>query len=443
MAYTDDADEVQVMNLHKAKGLEGRIVILAPGIHKSWQPLRHLQDGKAWLCLNAKLDCPDGDTLSVTATPPDWAFQQEEERALDDAERIRLLYVAATRAKELLIVGHAPEKSTKKKDRAPSAFDPNDAWGALTGVRLTPDTSDLLPGIAARALFEPQDFPSHNTAAAPTLPGQEANTALRQGLAALPGAARVAVTPSRLDHPAPPPTLDPEDEAPVLPELPANPEQPDPHGGDWGTIIHRTLELAVNQGVRSPEALDFLAAQAVRETLPEDTPLTARQYRQLTGSETPVSYTALTADLARRAKAACAPVLADGSPLRELLERGKAVTEYPFYLSVSDPEDELYRHLLANLPKAPAAGLPIDLNGILDLAVRTPEGWTVVDYKTDRPEPGETREAYCCRLRSQYGPQLHTYTLVLERMEHKPVRCFVCAVPLGGQLIELTAAPRP
>lgn len=440
MAYTDSADEVQVMNLHKAKGLEGRIVFLAPGVRRHKQSSLHRQEGSVWLCLSAKLSSPDGSQISVTANPPDWDKQCKEEAAQDKAERSRLLYVAATRARELLIVGHTPAK----KNSAGTAYHPNDAWDTLLGEgTLAPDTPDLLPGIPARALFEPQKFPPHNTAATLTLPGHEADTACKQNLAALPKAARIAVTPSKLDHPAPPPTLDPEAETPALPQLPAGPEQSVPHGGDWGTIIHRTMELAVNRGARTPELLQSLAAQAVRETLPEDTPLSARQYRQLTGSEAAVSYAQLTADLAGRAASDCAALLADGSPLRALLDQGEAVTEYPFYISVSDPKDELYRHLAANLSKAPEEELPIDLNGILDLAIRTPEGWTVVDYKTDRLGSDETEEPYCQRLRSHYGPQLHTYAMVLERLEHLPVRCFVCAIPLGGRLIELTGTPEP
>lgn len=440
MAYTDSADQVQVMNLHKAKGLEGRIVFLAPGVHKPLQSSRHRQDGAAWLCLTARLNGPNDSHLSVTATPPHWEKRCEEEAALDKAERFRLLYVAATRARELLIVGHTPAE----KSSAGTAYSKNDAWDDLQGEEtLAPDTPDLLPGIPAWALFEPQKFPPHHTTANLALPGHEADTALKQSLAALPKAARIAVTPSKLDHPAFPSTLNPEAEAAALPEVAAVLEQPDPHGGDWGTIIHRTLELAVNHRCRTPEPLQSLAAQAVRETLPEEPLLTARQYRQLTGSEAAVSYTKLTEKLVCRAASDCAPLLADGSPLRALLDQGEAVTEYPFYLSVSDTEDDLYRHLAANLPKAPAQGLPIDLNGILDLAVRTPEGWTVVDYKTDRLGSDETEEQYCQRLRSHYGPQLHTYAMVLERLEHLPVRCFVCAVPLGGRLIQLTGTPQP
>lgn len=434
MAYTGSANEVQVMNLHKAKGLEGRIVFLAPGVRKSPAAYRHLQGGKAWLCLKTRLPSPDGGWLPVSVLPPDWDAQKEEENKQAGAERTRLLYVAATRARELLLVGHKPADGSRGAD----------AWKGLNGQEtLTPDTPDLLPGIPARALFEPQCFPPHTAAAAPALPDHGADTALRQGLAALPEAARVAVTPSKLDHPAPPPTLDPETEVSALPEPPAGPDRPDPHGGDWGTIIHRTLELAVTQSSWSPEDLEPLALQAVRETLPENVPLTPRQYRQLTGGQASVPYARLAANLACRAKEACAPLLADGAPLRALLAQGTAVAEYPFYLSVSASDGELYRHLVTNLPQAPAGALPIDLNGILDLAIQTPEGWTVVDYKTDRPAPGETEAQYCHRLRSHYAPQLRTYALVLERLEHRPVRCFVCAVPLGGRLLELREPPAP
>lgn len=433
LAYESNADEIQLMNLHKAKGLEGRIVILAPGGRTNRAANRHLQGGKAWLCQKFRLDLPDAGG-SFTACPPDWAQRCAEEETAAEAERLRLLYVAATRAGEHLIVWHKPEDK-----RFP------DAWAELEGgTCLNGQTPDVLPGLSDAALFAPETVTVNRPAASLVLPGPAEDAALKQALHRLPAAARLAITPSRLDHPAPPArTLQEGDALPVPPaaEQAAAPEEeptPVPHGSEWGTIVHRTLELAVNAAAWGGPALYRLARQAVGETLPEGT-LTPRQYRQLTGTETPVAYPELSARLAQLAGQACAPLLAEDAALRGLLAQGAAMTEYPFYLSLTDPADPLYRHISDNLAKDVPAGRAIDLNGVLDLVIRTAQGWTVVDYKTDRLFSGETGEQYARRLRCHYLPQIRTYAGVLRRLADLPVRSYLCAVPLGGALIDLDA----
>ena len=44
-----------------------------------------------------------------------------------------------------------------------------------------------------------------------------------------------------------------------------------PYGPDWGTIVHRVMELAVRSGETDSEKLLTFARQAVFETLPEGT----------------------------------------------------------------------------------------------------------------------------------------------------------------------------
>ncbi len=51
-----------------------------------------------------------GQTLAL---PPSWDSLQEEETRYQKAEELRLLYVAATRAKELLVVSTYPKKPDK------------------------------------------------------------------------------------------------------------------------------------------------------------------------------------------------------------------------------------------------------------------------------------------------------------------------------------------
>ena len=95
-------DAVRVMNLHKAKGLEARVVILAapvsmwtpnPEIHVSRRP-----DGSAFGAMSI---CND---KRVIAEPVEWDTLFEREVGFLAAEFDRLLYVAASRARRELWV---------------------------------------------------------------------------------------------------------------------------------------------------------------------------------------------------------------------------------------------------------------------------------------------------------------------------------------------------
>ena len=94
---------VRIMNLHKAKGLEAAFVLLAdPGRLKMSHPpsrivLRGQTSDQVLLALG-----PD-------ATAPYWDANLGQAQSADDAERARLLYVAATRAKQALFVFDAQE----------------------------------------------------------------------------------------------------------------------------------------------------------------------------------------------------------------------------------------------------------------------------------------------------------------------------------------------
>jgi ATP-dependent helicase/nuclease subunit A len=101
------SDVVRVMNLHKAKGLEAPVVFLADPLRGGPDDVevRIAREGvqaTGYLELRRKHEGAYGHT--VLGQPADWAAHQEKERAYLDAERIRLVYVAATRARDLLVV---------------------------------------------------------------------------------------------------------------------------------------------------------------------------------------------------------------------------------------------------------------------------------------------------------------------------------------------------
>jgi ATP-dependent exoDNAse (exonuclease V) beta subunit len=91
----DGTEGVRIMTVHRAKGLEFPVVILADlTANRTPDEARRFVDPERGLC-----------ALQLAgASPPDLVAHGEEERARDDAESVRLLYVAATRARDLLVV---------------------------------------------------------------------------------------------------------------------------------------------------------------------------------------------------------------------------------------------------------------------------------------------------------------------------------------------------
>jgi len=104
VAEEEDGDAVRLLTIHSAKGLEFKVVIVADAGRD-----RNAPSPDEILCL------PDGRFGFRVADPetgsrrPAFAYEQvrEEERAAERAERLRLYYVAMTRAIDRLIVSGA------------------------------------------------------------------------------------------------------------------------------------------------------------------------------------------------------------------------------------------------------------------------------------------------------------------------------------------------
>jgi ATP-dependent helicase/nuclease subunit A len=107
-------DVVRLMNLHKAKGLEAPVVFLADPLRDIvHDPDFHIDRiGKIvgyFVASQGKRDF----NKEIAGIPLEWGSYAETEQRYREAEEDRLLYVAATRAKQLLIISQYLEKTEK------------------------------------------------------------------------------------------------------------------------------------------------------------------------------------------------------------------------------------------------------------------------------------------------------------------------------------------
>ena len=132
----EGTDGVRLMTVHKAKGLEFPVVILADigcKLHRA-EAQRHLdtENGLAAVTLSGW-------------TPLDLAEHNTLETARDRAEAIRLAYVAATRAEDLLVVpaiGDGPYGA---------------GWASPLSPAIYPDSAETLAGTTGVPAFEGRD----------------------------------------------------------------------------------------------------------------------------------------------------------------------------------------------------------------------------------------------------------------------------------------------
>lgn len=119
ISLTQNEDRVHIANLHKVKGLEAPVVILAdPQWHKRPPSVRVEQHADRPQCWIFHVGNNNIQFFSCVG----WDDRKDLEKACMEAERDRLLYVAATRAKRVLIIADAQNAKGISSQSSPWKF---------------------------------------------------------------------------------------------------------------------------------------------------------------------------------------------------------------------------------------------------------------------------------------------------------------------------------
>jgi len=339
------SDVVRLMTLHRAKGLEARVVFLADPTDPSRPPPRVWIDRSVDPALaHVLVESRTGEfSNDEIARPADWDRKCALEKDFLERENERLLYVAATRAREALVVSFRRNKD-----------------GAIRGPweRLDPFVREKLPKPAPDTSGTPDALRLPDA-----LELDEFRVRRRERLAASSAPTYSSTSVTELAHAG----VDPADRPFV---------SGTGRGMSWGSTLHRLLEAAM----RDP-GVD-LRALAVNVLAEEDRP---------------------PEDL-DEALAAVEGVRK--SPLwKRALASKRCLVEVPFALSL--PPAEL--GLSADVPETL-------LSGAIDLVFEEPDGWVLVDYKSDTVR--ENLEA----LVRFYEPQLSRYRRVWSELTGRPTK---------------------
>jgi ATP-dependent helicase/nuclease subunit A len=314
------ADVVRLMNLHKAKGLEARVVFLADpaGGYPLQVDIRIVRHGAQALgYFRIVEEAKDHRPARPIAEPPNWDRYAAEEQAYLLAELDRLFYVAATRAKDLVVVGRYAGNVGNKP-----------AWPVLTAA-----LGDA-PALTIPAAVAPATPPSVDLSMA-TAGQAVAHTAARHERSREASWSTMSVT-AELKR-LPRASLDETDPTHVV--VPKTTSHRADAGVAWGSLVHGLLEHAMRHKAATREDLRRLAQWLTVEE-PQLRPLTDQAV------DTVLAVVASDELAAARATAECHE-------------------EVPF--AVRAPE---------------FPGMHV-VTGSIDLVHRDDDGWRVVDYKTD------------------------------------------------------------
>lgn len=405
----ENEDAVRIMTIHKSKGLEFPIVIVA-GLGKSF----NRQDIRSRVVIHPELgvgvDWVDAAMRTRTASLPKRVLQ----KALDLemlGEELRVLYVAFTRAKEKLILLGSAAKLEEKKQKSlsfrtistagtyldwvlPAAAGAEDSPFAVEEVALEGQTEEaltrqILQEEQREAFLRPEELPGTDEAYAKILEEQLSYVYPWQDDISLRGKFSVSELKKmgQTEEEDEDTLLYPAEE--IVPYIPRFMSDKEPvSGAARGTAYHRALECLDFRGLYHSEKVKEGLEQLVEEgRMTREQADVVRPYDIYAFAQTP---------LAKRMSAA--------------RDREEFHTEQPFVIQMAARELEI----------GCGSDEPVLIQGIIDawFYEENEHGENeivVVDYKTDFVKDGG-------ELLKKYRKQLDYYELTLERLTGKRVK---------------------
>jgi ATP-dependent helicase/nuclease subunit A len=331
---------VRLMNLHKAKGLEAPVVFLANPVGvRDHKPDKHVvrpEKGrpKGYFVFTKK----EWFQSKILSQPEVWADRAEEENRYQAAEEERLMYVAATRAKNMMVL------STYEGNL------PNQSWKLLDG-----NIGDVPELNIMKHMPEPDHIIGRGKVSISPKKYEDVRKSLRSNL-------EQWVEPSYLVESV---------TSLVKPEGARAGWIESGRGMSWGRVVHHVLNVV---GSGDDVDLDLLARNALvaEDRDPGEKGLLLELVRAILESE-----------------------------LWERVQKAeKKYFEIPF--SLKSDTAELKRKKSSG-GEGNGKPMPVIVSGVIDLVFREPDGWVIVDYKTD--EVGANLQRYV----DYYAPQVRLY----------------------------------
>jgi ATP-dependent helicase/nuclease subunit A len=403
-------DVVRVMNLHKAKGLEARVVILAMPFG-DWSPpprSRIVRDETGRALGYVTVTERRGQNMDVTlAQPLDWDEHAAEEERFGRAEDERLLYVAATRAADTLIVGMAANPNSPSPWRSfyewlrhhgTSLRLPEAVRGAREVLEVSAEEIGrrVLDTVVARAVL---GVPTYRVAA---VSDRKAEAGTAEAGNAEANEAEASEAEANTAEPSTAGTAGTAETAGL--------------GTEWGTVVHDALEAAAR--------------------LDDPTELRNECRNLLIGQEREVD--AATGEPVELALLLSVIAAVRGSETwRRAHAAERMLVEVPFAVRFAAAE---YAAITGRRsPGRPDAAdlddaVPVEImDGRIDLIFREERGWVIIDYKSDA-----AGERISAELMRRYLAQLKLYAAAWEHVSGESVIERALLFTATGALVHAT-----
>lgn len=411
-------DALRIMNIHKAKGLEAAIVILAGGDKK-----RYISGDSHYVEKNSKDESIGYMKYSskMKIKGPDEDLKKERENEFKEAEQDRLLYVAATRAKSVLIVANALDEKSflyplssniDREIKLDKAIEKKDKISKITRSKI------MERRLRKELQIKKEIYPSTYVLSSPSKfksKGFYINNGekIQAKSLKIKSAKRVKATDSiRINF--------------------------GPRGITYGSIVHKAIEYLIqatnNLKDISQESIDYCARASVDRTIdnmeinktnigffyPGQT-MRVENIIKKQNQEGREKVLPLIKDRLYQYVKDLLKNFIDNEDIKILFQNSEKIfVELPFTIGLDDNNGELFHEILNlmgtnEIETIRKHNKAILINGVIDLLVKSKdEKWTILDYKTDRPLKKEKDISEY--LKKAYSHQLEGYKLLFEEI---------------------------